>query len=145
MAAAGTLLAFKLLSGPMDGTAWEVRVRPDSFFSLSQRETLVFDNGRLSVLGYLALGFTPALYIATNAEGAGGDHVFSASLAHVEQGIISWHGLVRGDEIEGVALWWSKNGRLKKLTFKGRRKEAAGLERPSSARSDVLVPKLRLF
>lgn len=107
----------------MDGTSWDVKVSPDSLFSFSQHGTLVFENGMLNVTGRLASGFTPALYLAQDGQGLA-DRVWNASLANAEQGIMNWQGLVRGDHIEGIAVWWTKNGKLKRFSFTGRRKTA---------------------
>jgi hypothetical protein len=111
-----------LVGGPMDGSTWEVKIKPDSLFSLSHRELLVFQKGRLSVAGSLAAGFPPALYNARQVDGA--DEAWSAALSQTEGGIVTWSGLVRGDTIEGMVVWWAKNSKPRRFTFKGARKTA---------------------
>lgn len=111
----------RLFGGPMDGTAWEVKVHPDSLFAFSRRGTLIFEQGRLTAITTLAEGFSPAVY---HAQSGGGEieSVWNASLTHVEKGVMTWHGLVRGDKIEGVAVWWLKNGQSRRFTFTGSRR-----------------------
>lgn len=111
----------RVFGGPMDGTAWEVKVRPDSLFAFSRRGTLVFEKGRLTAATTIAEGFTPAVY---NAQEGDGDFesVWNASLTHVEKGVMTWHGLVRGDKIQGIAVWWVKNGKPRRFTFSGSRR-----------------------
>lgn len=115
------ILYAALFGGPMDGTSWEVKIKPDSLLSFSHRDTLVFQRGRMSAAGFLSEGFSPAVYSARAAEG-GLSTVWNAALTHAQDGIVSWNGLVRGDRIEGIAVWWTKGGGLKRFTFKGVRK-----------------------
>ncbi|OGR89830.1 MAG: hypothetical protein A3J74_04995 [Elusimicrobia bacterium RIFCSPHIGHO2_02_FULL_57_9] len=121
--AAASLAYAKFFGGPMDGTSWDVKVSPESLFSFSQRGTLVFENGMLSLSGRLASGFTPALYLSKDGRGLA-DQAWNASLSSAQDGIINWQGFVRGDRIEGIAVWWTKNGKPKRFSFKGRRKTA---------------------
>ena len=111
-----------LVGGGMDGTAWEVKVSRDSFFSIPRRETLVFEQGRMKIEGKVPAGFEPCAYKAESAAGA--DAVWNASSTSDEGGTVSWQGLVRGDRIEGVAIWWTKAGRQKRYVFTGSRKNA---------------------
>ena len=49
-----------LFGGPIDGSAWDVKVKQDGFFHWgSKRETLVFHNGKLVVAGAVSLGYPP--------------------------------------------------------------------------------------
>lgn len=112
-----------LFGGPMDGTAWEVRVKSDSLFAISHRDTLTFQKGKLGSANWLSSGFSPAVYRVQSGPGDI-DAVWNASLSHPEKGIMSWQGLVRGDRIEGVAVLWTPEGRPKRFTFQGRRKAA---------------------
>lgn len=123
VSAALSLAYAALVGGPMDGTVWEVKVKSEALFSLSRRDTMVFQNGRLSVAGFLSSGFTPAVYRSESARGHA-DQVWNAALTHVEKGIVTWSGLVRGDMIEGVAVWWTKDGKPRHFSFRGVRKTA---------------------
>lgn len=110
-----------LAGGGMDGTAWDVKVSRDSVFSIPRHETIVFEQGRMKVDGKLP-PFQSCLYKADSAVDA--DAVWNASATSEESGTVSWQGLVRGDRIEGVAVWWTKDGRQKRYVFKGSRKNA---------------------
>lgn len=107
-----------LIGGPMDGTSWEVKVKPESVFSFSHRDTLSFERGRLRVTGYLADGFSPSLYTSQNGEGDA-ERVFSASLNGDQDRILSWQGLISGERIKGFVVLWAKDGKFRRFTFKG--------------------------
>ena len=113
----------RLFGGPMDDTAWDVKIKADSLFAFSKSDTLVFRRGRLSMAGFIASGFSPASYNAQKVDGDS-ETVWNASLEHPERGVVSLQGLVRGDQVEGVAVWWTPDGKLKKFTFHGSRKGA---------------------
>lgn len=113
----------RLLGGPMDDTAWDVKIKADHLFAFSKSDTLIFRRGRLSMAGFIASGFEPASYSAQRVDGDS-ETIWNASLEHPERGVVSMQGLVRGDQVEGVAVWWTKDGKLKKFTFRGSRKSA---------------------
>jgi hypothetical protein len=106
----------------MDGAAWEVRVRPETLVAFSHSDILVFDQGRMTVAGFLASGFSSAAYSAQAVDGP--DVVFDAVLIHSEKGAMNWQGFVRGDKIEGVAVLREKDGTTQRFLFKGSRKTA---------------------
>lgn len=113
----------RLFGGPMDDTAWEVKIKGDSLFAFSHPDTLIFRRGRLSMAGFIASGFEPAVYSAQSVAGDS-ETIWNASLEHPDRGVVSLQGLVRGDQVEGVAVWWTRDGKLKKFTFRGSRKLA---------------------
>jgi hypothetical protein len=122
--AVGTLVSLayaSLVGGPLDGTSWDVKVRPSSFFSFSRRGTLNFEKGKLSAAGAISSGFSPSLYSARPADGSL-ETVWNASLSDAEKGIISWSGLVHGNRIEGIAVWWTRTGKPRHYTFRGTRR-----------------------
>jgi hypothetical protein len=122
-AAAALRMAWaSLWGGTMDGTSWEVKVKADSFFSFPHHEVLVFEKGRLNVRGNAPPGFESGSYRTEPAVDA--DEVWSASFTSDDAGTVSWQGLVRGDRIEGVAIWWPKDGGEKRYVFSGSRKNA---------------------
>lgn len=107
--------------GPMDGTAWEVKVREEGFFNWgSRRDTIVFTKGRLVVAGEVAKGLEPTLYEILDAGGPG--TAFAAVLTHPEHGVIEWRGRADGALIEGEILMRAPDGRLKRSRFAGARK-----------------------
>lgn len=117
------LLCARLFGGPMDGTRWDVKIAPQSLFSLSHSGTLVFRRGHLSVLAPMSAGLSPGYYNAQAVDGTTTDAVWNASLTGQGGDVVAWHGLVRGDRIEGFAVWWDKSGRSRRFTFKGSRSE----------------------
>ncbi|MBI5629307.1 MAG: hypothetical protein HY921_00275 [Elusimicrobia bacterium] len=115
------LAYYRLLGGPIDGTAWDIKIKPDSLFSFSHKDTLIFTKGQLSVPGFASSGFSPAYYNAQNMDGQF-DTMWVASFNDAEKGVVSWQGMIKGDQVEGVVVWWTKGGKLKRYTFKGNRK-----------------------
>ena len=114
LALAGTAFAYYHHSSrPLDGTAWTVRVKADSFLAFGHSDTLIFDEGRLTSANSAAKGFAPAGYVSSE----GGSWQASSE---EEQGITQWQGTSHGDRIEGTMLRVSPNGRTKRYTFKGR-------------------------
>lgn len=121
LTAAVRLAYAALVGGPMDGTAWEVKLKPDSLLSLSHREILSFERGRLKVSGYFADGFSPALYTVQDTEGEA-ETLFSASLTGAQDQILTWQGLVTGDSVRGIAVLWAKDAKPRWFIFKGSHK-----------------------
>ncbi len=121
--ALSALVSARLFGGPMDGTVWDVKVKPDSFFAMSHRGTLMFARGRLSVATAASPDFQPGYYTAQSVDGTTADAVWNASLKEPDQGVMNWHGLVRGDRIEGFAVWWTRSGKARRFSFTGSRRE----------------------
>ena len=117
--AGAALMYYRLFGGPMEGTAWEVSLKADSLFSFSHTDTLVFDKGKLKASGYQGTGFVPGSYSAKRV-GGDVDAIWNASLTDDKKGTMTWHGLVRGDRIEGIAIL-VKGGKEKRYTFTGKR------------------------
>lgn len=123
LALALSLLAFayrSLGSGGLDGSVWEVKVRPRALFALSRKDTLAFDRGRLSSARFLGSGFAPGGYSHDAARGAGGS--FSASLARSDGSTLDWSGRVTGDRVKGELLLTSADGKSRRYSFHGRRR-----------------------
>lgn len=106
----------------MDGTQWDIKIKPDTIFSFSHHDTLVFSKGQLSVVGEVPNDFPPAVYGSESLDSETADRVWHASLTNPGQGVVTWHGLIRGDQIEGVAVWWTPDGKPKRFTFHGSRR-----------------------
>jgi hypothetical protein len=118
---AGLALAwYRLFGGPLEDTAWDVKLKADHLFSFSHEDTLIFSGGKLRANGYQATGFTPGAYSASRV-GGDVDAIWNASLEDERRGTMTWHGLVRGDTIEGMAVLTTKDGRQKRFTFSGKR------------------------
>lgn len=116
-------IAYHRLARPpvMDGSAWDVRIKPDFFFSFSRKDTLFFQDGILTAAGYVSKGFLPATYVASSLGGAEPTE-WEASLPHHQGGVLEWHGRVRGDRIDGTVLWRRTDGRVRRFTFRGSRR-----------------------
>lgn len=119
-AAALGLAYYRLFGGPLEDTSWEIKLKADSFFAFSHRDTLTFGGGKLRATGYQGDGFKAGVYSAQRV-GGDVDALWNASLTDAERGTMTWHGLVRGDTIEGVAILVRKDGKQKRFTFKGHR------------------------
>ena len=121
LAVAVAALAYVSRDGrSLDGSSWAVRVKPDSFFSFSRKDTLVFDSGRLTVAGQAAEGFSPASYRSARGE-AEGAVSWQASLESAGRGVAQWQGVVREDRIEGDVVLLRSDGKTKRYRFEGRR------------------------
>ena len=112
----------RLVGGPMDGTSWDVKIKSDSLFSFPHHDTLVFSRGQLAVLGAVPAEFPSASYAAQAIDSETADTIWHASPARLNDGVVTWHGLVHGDQIEGVAVWWTRDGKAKHFTFRGSRR-----------------------
>ncbi len=107
---------------PLEGTAWEVKTKADSFFSFSHRDTLIFKDGCLTSSRWADEGFAPAGYDATREEDKSAS--WGASLHRDGKGTVRWQGVARGDRIEGTMQWTAADGRVRRYKFKGVRKDA---------------------
>ena len=47
--------------------------------------------------------------------------VWSAAFNEASRGVMSWQGLIRGDEIQGIAVLWKPDGKPERFLFKGTR------------------------
>jgi hypothetical protein len=106
-------------NGPMDGTVWDVNIRPNSWFSLSHRDTLVFDTGRLTAVNYLASGYASGSY---SAAGQGGEYSWQSSFQRYGRESLSWTGHVQDNFVEGEIVQHDSSGRTHTLHFKGTRR-----------------------
>ncbi|MEQ1919204.1 MAG: hypothetical protein ABL955_08400 [Elusimicrobiota bacterium] len=109
-----------IFGGPIDGSAWDVKVKQDGFFHWgSKRETLVFHNGKLVVAGAVSQGYSPSLYQARDEENG---TIFAAVLNDPSREAIEWTGRVDGDRIAGVVIVRARDGRVVRYAFTGARK-----------------------
>ena len=123
VAAAAGLAWSRWFGGPMDGTSWEIKIKPDSLFGFSHSGTLTFEKGEVSALVPAAAGFASGVYRARGVDGPEGT-LWSAALTRTERGVMSWQGMVCGNEIQGVAVLWRPDGKPQRYLFKGTRKGA---------------------
>jgi hypothetical protein len=114
------LLYAAVFGGPIDGTAWDVKVREQGFFHwTSQSDTLVFHGGKAVIAGEIAKGYPPALY--DSREDAAGTE-FSVRLESDDHDPVVWSGRVKDDRIAGVVTVRRRNGRVARYVFSGGRK-----------------------
>jgi hypothetical protein len=118
--AAVNLLYASMFGGPIDGTAWEVKVKQEGFFHwTSTRDTLVFHGGKAVIAGEVAKGYAPALYDATEESGS---TAFSLVLAGDGRDPVEWSGRVEGERIAGVVVVRGRDGKVARYVFTGARK-----------------------
>ena len=118
--AAVNLLYAAFFGGPIDGTAWDVKVKQDGFFHwTSRQETLIFHGGKVAIAGEVARGYSPALYEAKDANGG---TAFSLKLNGDGRDPVEWSGLVEGDHITGSMIVRARDGRTLRYKFSGARK-----------------------
>ncbi len=110
-----------VFGGPMDGTAWDVKLKEEGFFHWgSSRDTLVFTRGRMVVAGEIAQGSPAPLYEAAAA--AGEATAFAAVLEHPLRGRFEWVGKAENGRIDGHINVVMPDGRVKRLKFWGAKK-----------------------
>lgn len=110
-----------VFGGPMDGTAWDVKVKQEGFFHWSSRaETLVFTGGRLVIPGEVARGLAPALY---DAKGSGAATEFTAILESPGQERSEWRGRAEGGRITGELVVLARDGAKLVYRFSGARRD----------------------
>jgi hypothetical protein len=118
-AAVGLLYA-TMFGGPIDGTAWDVKVRQDGFFHWSsQNDTLIFHRGKAVIASEIAKGYSPALYDSKSEDGA---TAFTLVLGGDGRDAVEWSGRVEGERINGSVVVRGRDGRTQRFTFSGARK-----------------------
>ena len=115
------LLSAALFGGPIDGTAWDVKVKQEGLFHWgSTSETLVFHGGRAVISGEVAKGYSPAMYDAKIQDEGG--TAFSVTLAESGLDPVEWTGRIDGQRIAGVVIVRGRDGRVSRYVFSGQRK-----------------------
>lgn len=118
------VLAYHSMSGgPIDGTAWEVKLKSESFFSFAKKDTLIFQEGKVTVLGYLPEGFSAGLYRLDPTEKPE-ESVWTTSFYHDRKGSVEWEGRIRGSKMQGTVVWTDLGGNVRRYRFKASRKSA---------------------
>jgi len=118
--AAVNMVYAAMFGGPIDGTAWDVKVKQDGFFHWSSsNDTLVFSSGKAVIAGEIAKGYSPALYDAKDEDGA---TAFSLTLDGDGRDAVEWSGRVEGGRIAGSVVIRGRDGRTQRFTFSGARK-----------------------
>lgn len=114
------LLYAAVFGGPIDGTAWDVKVKEEGFFHWgSTRDTLVFSGGRATIAGEIAKGYESAIYSSKDQDGG---TAFSVVLAGDGRDPVEWTGRVDGERITGEIVVRGKDGKIQRRVFTGERK-----------------------
>jgi hypothetical protein len=79
-------------------------------------DTFVFKDGKFRSTACDPYGFTEATYSATTKDGATS---FEATSESPKEGTMMWKGTVRGDRIDGTAVWVKKGQVDISYTFHG--------------------------
>jgi hypothetical protein len=120
LALAAILFAYRsIAAGPLDGSAWEVKVKRDSFLAISRADTLVFDRGHLSSARGVSTGHLPAGY---SVRTDGGGVSFESTQLGSDGSVMEWRGDIREDRVKGSLVITRPNGKAKQYVFRGRRK-----------------------
>lgn len=106
---------------PLDGSAWEVKVRRQALISFPSKDTLIFDNGRFSSTERLTSGFLPAGYSAHGRLST--DAVWESALTGEDGSVLNWQGRIESDHMEGTVIWTRTDGRIRRYRFRGHRKD----------------------
>jgi hypothetical protein len=123
-------------SMPADAAVWQESMKRDGAGVLDGKsfacemsdgagettdEVIEFHGGRFHSQGCDEHGFASGSYAATATQGT---TVFSSVTTSATEGRIDWRGMVRGDAVEGSAIW-SKPGQSPiNYTFKGNARPA---------------------
>ncbi len=68
----------------------------------TEKDTLTFKDGRFHSVGCDPWGFGDAAYkVVKSPEGVS----FSAETTSAREGRMAWHGVLKGNDLEGTALW----------------------------------------
>jgi hypothetical protein len=103
----------------MDGTVWDVRIKPHAWLSFSHKDTLVFDSGRMAAVGYMASGYPSGAY---NSAGHKDQCSWQVAIQRSSSDTIQWTGHVADGSIEGDIVQHDENGRVRKFHFTGVRR-----------------------
>ncbi len=104
---------------PLDGATY-VGTMTEKGKTKADPDQLVFKDGRFRSTVCDAYGFTETPYTAAVSDG---DTRFEAVATSPKEGTMTWKGTVKGDTVEGTAVW-SKKGQADALyTFKGKMKQ----------------------
>ncbi|MFI5350949.1 MAG: hypothetical protein ACHQ2Z_15485 [Elusimicrobiota bacterium] len=118
--AAVNLMYAAMFGGPIDGTAWDVKVKQDGFFHWSSTgDTLIFHGGKAVIAGEIAKGYAPAVYDSKAEDGA---TAFSLVLDGAGRDAVEWSGRVEGERIAGSVVVRGRDGHTQRFTFSGARK-----------------------
>ena len=102
-------------AGPLDGKTFAGSTT-EKGKAKADKDTFVFKGGKFRSTMCDAYGFTEAAYTAAVSDAS---TRFEAEATSPTEGTMKWKGTVKGDSVEGTAVW-SKRGQTDTVyTFKG--------------------------
>jgi hypothetical protein len=101
--------------GPLDGKTFPGEMM-EKGKAKGDQDTFVFKDGKFRSTACDAYGFTETAYAGAVSDVA---TTFEAVATSPKEGTMKWKGTVKGDSVEGTAVW-TKNGQADVIyTFKG--------------------------
>ncbi len=102
-------------SGPLDGKTFSGTMT-EKGKTKGDVDTFLFKDGKFRSSACDTYGFAEAAYSAATK---GGATSFEATTQSPREGTMKWTGTVRGDRIEGTAVWMKKGQADMSYTFQG--------------------------
>ena len=103
----------------LDGTTF-VGTMTEKGKTKADPDQLVFKDGKFRSTACDVYGFPETHYTSTVGDGA---TRFEATATSPKEGTMKWKGTVKGNTIEGTAVWVKKGQADMQYTFEGKRKE----------------------
>jgi len=102
----------------LDGTKWRMEMTPKGSAIPHFIDRIHFDDGKFTSVIFARKGFRSSLYTLT--ENAGGPIVWEVKLKSNTKGDVSWHGELKGESMDGTAVWNRSDGTVISYTLSGR-------------------------
>ena len=102
-------------AGALDGKVF-VGTMAEKGKTKSDKDTFLFNEGKFRSVACDTYGFTETSYTAAVS---GGATTFEAASTSPKEGTMKWKGTVKGDAIEGTAVWMKKGQADAHYIFKG--------------------------
>jgi len=114
-----------LAASVLDGTKWRMEMTPKGSAIPHFIDRIHFDDGKFTSVIFARKGFRSSLYTLT--ENAGEPIVWEVELKSDTKGDVSWHGELKGDSMDGTAVWNRSDGTVISYTLSGR----PGIDEPA--------------
>lgn len=102
--------------GALDGKSYTIDMTKTGD-AKAEKDDLIFKDGTFRSTGCDTYGFTAVAY-QTKA-GADGAMEFMATATSAKEGKMEWKGMVKGDAVEGTAVWTKEGQPAENYTYKG--------------------------
>ena len=107
-----------LATSALDGTKWRVEMTPEGSVIPHFIDRVYFDDGKFRSVIFERKGFRGSPY--TLGKNSGGPIVWEVKLMSDTKGDVSWHGELKGEAMEGTAVWNRSDGTVISYTLSGR-------------------------